>query len=367
MRKCLLLIALLVDGLFMVAAACSNSAAVGPTENYTWPQDPAAGSQKAATVLHPAGMDDPGIYCDIYVQGRAFPGTTLLADNHDAGKPRVIEVTMLGQVVWQYVVPVALARYTNPGFDAEKLPGGNVLFLLPRYGVFEVDRQGKVVWNCIDGRVSHDADRLANGNTLVAWGNDSKQDMQAREINPAGEVVWSWRAFDHFNYGPYKDIFDDGWTHCNAVERLSNGNTLISLRNFDFVVEAAPSGEVVRRYGEGIFGDQHDPELLPDGHILAANHTPPPPNHAVEIDPATNKIVWSFGGGQWVPQLARDADRLPNGNTLVCGTDQVVEVTPAGEIVWRLRLRDKIQREEAPSRGFYKAERYAYPAAGDGR
>jgi hypothetical protein len=306
----------------------------------------------------PRGKIDPYLFVDIFKEDKAWPGTTLLIDNHDPEKPRIVEVNMPGEVLWQYDVPYARRAYTNPGFDAEKLPNSNVLFVLPRYGIFEIDRQGNTVWSYEDGKVSHDADRLLNGNTLVAWGNDSKTDAQVREINPAGQVVWSWRAIDHFDREPYKSIYADGWTHTNAVERLPGGDTIISLRNFNFVVEVSQSGSVVRTYGEGVFGDQHDPQMLPNGNMLVANHTPPPPNHAVEIDPRTNKIVWSFGGSQWAPQLARDANRLPNGNTLICGTTQIIEVTPEGEMVWRLRLRAEIGREQASGRGFYKAERY---------
>jgi hypothetical protein len=161
------------------------------------------------------------------------------------------------------------------------------------------------------------------------------------------------------NKPPYSTIYKDGWTHANAVTRLPNGDTLISLRNFNIVVEVDAQGNIVKTFGEGVFVDQHDPELLPNGNMLVANHTMPP-NKAVEIDPASGQVVWSFGGSQWGPQLARDADRLPNGNTLITGTTQIIEVTPQGEIVWRLNLKADIGRQEASGRGFYKAERYGF-------
>ena len=54
----------------------------------------------------------------------------------------------------------------------------------------------------------------------------------------------------------------------------------------------------------------------------------------------------------------RDANRLPNGNTLITGTTEIVEVTTEGEIVWRLKLKDIVlELEEAAARGFYKANR----------
>jgi hypothetical protein len=52
--------------------------------------------------------------------------------------------------------------------------------------------------------------------------------------------------------------------------------------------------------------------------------------------------------------LIRDADRLPNGNTLITLGTRVVEVTREGRIVWQLRVRG----EEKPGVGaFFQAER----------
>jgi hypothetical protein len=264
---------------------------------------------------------------------------------------------MLGEIVWEYLVPENLKRYTNPGFDAELLPNNNILVLLPGHGIYEINRNGSVVWSYLDEKVSHDADRLPNGNTLVVYGNeDSLNDAQVKEINPEGEIVWSGYAKDHFNEAPYKDIYDQGWTHTNTVTRLPNGNTLISPRNFNFLVEVDPQGAVVRTIGEGIFHYQHDPEILPDGNILLANHRKP--HRAVEIDPETGEIVWKSAGFERDVSPVRDANRLPNGNTLITATTKIVEVTTGGEIVWQLTLKGvTFEREEAAGLGFYKAER----------
>jgi len=307
--------------------------------------------------IMPRGQVDPVIEVDIYEKGLVYPGTTILTDNHDAENPRIIEVNLLGEVLWEYRVPYALHRFVNPGFEAQRLPDDNILFILPRYGVFEIDRSGKTVWSYLDGKISHDVDRLENGNTLVVWGNDQKGDAQVKEISQAGEIVWSWSVKKVFDYLPYSTIYADGWTHTNAASRLPNGNTLVSLRNFNIVAEVNPDGELVRTYGEGVFSDQHDPELLANGNMLVANHRPQPPNNAVEIDPDSQQIVWSFGGSQWAPQLVRDADRLPNGNTLITGTNRIIEVTTDGKIVWQLRLKAEIAREQSSGRGFFKAQR----------
>jgi iron complex transport system substrate-binding protein len=62
-------------------------------------------------------------------------------------------------------------------------------------------------------------------------------DPQVKEVSAKGEIVWSWYARDHFYRLPFKDVYEEGWTHTNSATRLSNGDTLISLRNFNLTVE----------------------------------------------------------------------------------------------------------------------------------
>ncbi len=305
----------------------------------------------------PRGNLDPDLHVEVYQSDVAWAGTTLLADNHKSERPRIIEVNMLGEIVWEYQIPQNLRQYTNPGFDAEWLPNNNILFVLPRNGVYEIERNGNIVWSYLDKKVSHDADRLPNGNTLVVYGHEDKvSDAQVKEVNPEGEIVWAWYAKDHFYESPYKDIYDQGWTHTNAASRLPNGNTLISLRNFNFVVEVDSQGSVVRTIGEGIYHRQHDPEVLANGNILIADHSKP--ERAVEIDAETGKVVWQFLWRERDIRPVRDANRLPNGNTLITGSTKVIEVTTEGEIVWQLTLKGiTLVGPDAAGLGFYKAER----------
>ncbi|MEK6959182.1 MAG: aryl-sulfate sulfotransferase [archaeon] len=283
-------------------------------------------------------------------------GTTLFADNHTSGKPRIVEVNMKGEIIWEYKIPQALTGYTNPGFDAEVLPSNNVLFLLPRNGVYEINRKGETVWSFKDSKVSHDADRLANGNTLIAYGAmDKPEDMQVREIDKSGKIVWSWKANDYFNTPEYRSINSEGWTHTNGVERLANGNTRISLRNFNFIVEVDKTGKIVKKIGEGLLTEQHDPETLSNGNMILADHAKP--QSIMELD-TNNKIVWQFMMTDVTDFPARDADRLPNGNTLITTSRRLIEVTPGKKIVWELKLTTAaFTQQESASLGFFKAQR----------
>jgi hypothetical protein len=305
------------------------------------------------TVIKLRGTEDPDISVEVYIEEEVWPGTTILPDNHNQDRPRIIEVNMLGEIVWEYTIPEELRRYTNPGFDVEPLPNDNVLMVLPAKGVYEIDRTGKVVWSYITEKISHDADRLPNGNTLFVFGNeDTKNDPQVVEVNAQGKVVWEWYAGDCFNEPPYDSLEDQGWTHTNAVTRLSDGTTLISLRNFGFIAEVNSEGAVIRKIGEGLLSHQHDPEVLPDGNILIADHSEP--QRAVEINGETEEIVWQY---YLQKQLVRDVNRLPNGNTLVTGATRIVEVNAEGKVVWQLELNMRLGGLDAARLGFYKAER----------
>ena len=81
-------------------------------------------------------------------------------------------------------------------------------------------------------------------------------------------------------------------------------------------------------------GNCSDIWMLASGNILLAD------NNVVEVDPKTDKVVWSYkpamqkGGGTFACQ------RLKNGNTMVGenSAGRIVEVDPKGKIVFELKL-----------------------------
>jgi hypothetical protein len=106
--------------------------------------------------------------------------------------------------------------------------------------------------------------------------------------------------------------------------------------------------------------DPHEPEMLPNNRLLVCLQWDTP-YQIVEIDRSTKQPVWEYHRDNL--RTCRDADRLPNGNTLIVGVleetqDSVIfEVTDTGEIVWQLKVKD------TPVAGapgwFYKAQRIA--------
>lgn len=178
------LIYVLILGIFLISGCISEEKSTkteaptaSPTTSSPAPEQTAEIKSTVQPPKLPKGTPDPDITVAIYNSDKAWNGLTLLPDNHKSDRPRIIEVNMLGEIVWQYQLPDYLKQYTNPGFDVELLSNNNILFLLPRSGVYEINRNGTIVWSYKDTKVSHDADRLPNGNTLVVFGNmDSTND-----------------------------------------------------------------------------------------------------------------------------------------------------------------------------------------------
>ncbi len=336
--------------LFLAACTGTPTGTPGPATTPGPTTTPPTEATSPEYPEQPPGEPDPNLTVDIYDPAKACDGTTLLPLNYDHANRRLVEVNMLGEIVWEYHIP-------ELGFaDVELLPNGNLLYTVGGQGIYEIDRDGNKVWSYPTRRADHDADRLLNGNTLFVCAQDySKSDAQVTEIDASGQIVWQWYAKDHFDVPPYADIVsaEGDWTHTNAVSRMANGNTLISLRNFDLLAEVDAQGAVVRVIGEGVVIEPHDPEILPNGNILVASHDKPE-ECAKEIDPATDEVVWQSPGFGPPSYPVRDANLLPNGNILITASNKVVEVTPEGEIVWRLLLVS--ETHYGPS-GFYKAER----------
>ena len=311
-----------------------------------------------SNISMPSGTQDPDFTVDIYDPTKAYNGTTILTDNHNPDKPKIIEVNMKGEIVWEYVIAEDLKQFTNPGLNSERIALDNVLIAQSGYGVYQVSSDGKVIWEHLDPKISHDADRLENGNTLYVYGaDDKKSDAQVKEVDKDGNLVWSWSAKDHFDKPPYNDIYDGGWTHTNAVTRLGNGNTLISPRNFGFLVEVDSRGNVVDTFGEDFLEYQHDPEVLENGNLLIANHADP--HSVIEVDRQTEEILWEYEIPDRKEWPVRDANRLPNGNTLITATPKIIEVTPEKEVVWQFSMTNPPfeKPKDAPALGFYKAQR----------
>jgi hypothetical protein len=236
-------------------------------------------------------------------------------------------------------------------YDVDPLPNGNLLVVSPWDGdtrVFEYDpATDERIWEeRLDAKDTHDVDRLREGRLLVAemraWNESAgRSDDRLFVYDRRNDtVVWEWYFREHYP-NDTDGGFDADWTHVNDVERVRGDEYLASPRNFDQVILVNRSTGVIEWQlgadgSHDVLYEQHNPDYLegPDGGatvLVADSESDRVVEYAREPNGSWSE-VWSVSGFRW----PRDADRLPNGNTLVVDSmhHRVVEVTPRGEVVW---------------------------------
>jgi hypothetical protein len=284
---------------------------------------------------------------------RLGTGTTAFIDTVT---PRVIEIDASGKVVWQcsLAAPPFRGGDISKGADLEWVSNDDTfLVVIPLHGIFRINRKCSVTWRHLTAKVSHDADLLPNGNVIYVFGWDSERDAQVTEIDAHGKVVWTWQSKGKLD--PSWRVLGEGalqedrpsFAHTNAVTRLADGDTLVSLRNFHRVVRVAPDGSVRKVYGplQGV----HDPNLLPDDTVLAM------------IGQPMSVVRWRNGVQQTVfynrigIRPIRTVQPLQVGNLLLTGGEDIVEIDGSGNVVWRVKVYADVGPRKG--RGVYKAVR----------
>jgi len=185
---------------------------------------------------------------------------------------------------------------------------------------------------------THDVDHVKDDRFAVA----AKANHSAYILNTTtGEITWRYDFRSDFGAESGDEPISSDWTHLNDIDLHPNHNgVLLSPRDFDRVIYVNKSSKEV----EWTLGEQ-------DNHdILKAQHNPV----ILQFDPLTVLVADSENAriveyqrtskGEWNRTWSyseelrwpRDADRLPNGNTLIADTNnnRVIEVTPSGEVVW---------------------------------
>ncbi len=242
------------------------------------------------------------------------------------------------------------------------------------FGMFYVmDETYSIVdtWQAGNGYLAdvHDLQLLDNGNALLmiynlqttdlsAYGGRSDAqvvDLIVQELDPSKNVIFEWRASEHIPYtDTYAELTDQivDYIHGNAVEVDTDNNLLLSSRNLCEVTKInRDTGEVMWRLwgkqnqftftNDDGFCIQHDIRRLPNGNITLFDNQNA---RAVEyqIDEANKTVtrVWEYRDPTINPLVMGNAQRLPNGNTMIGwgsgGT--ITEVTPDAEIAMQWLL-----------------------------
>lgn len=273
------------------------------------------------------------------VEKHITPGNVAFVDT--VGK-RIVEINRGGKVVWNWSIPAFTIGNGDLRLGADLswiAQDDSFLLVIPLRGVFRINRAGKVVWQHLTPKISHDADLLPNGNVLYVLGWDAPSDAQVYEVDPKGKLVWSWNAkgkIDEAWHNPEREEDRPSYGHTNAAARLADGDTIVSLRNFNRVFRVAPSGDVKQVWGP--IGRVHEPTLLPDGGLVAAQHAPRPGAVIFVRDEGRGRPIFrnELGIGP-----IRTVEVLKDGNYLITGGEEILEIDADGAIVWHAQIYPK--------------------------
>ena len=309
---------------------------------------------------------------------KAFQGYTLYTPTWGDGVVYLLD--MEGNEVHRWSMPLP------PGLYGYLLPNGNLFYLgktpaapaidFPAWPNFkggmmmEVDWHGNIVWQHEDPAQHHDGRRTEDGGAVYLTVEPMPPDVQAKvqggvpnsehdgrmwadrivQVDERGKLVWEWHAWEHLD--PETDLITPTdlrheWSHGNTIVPLPGGDVMVSFRNISTVARIDRStGEFVWKLGWDLLAQQHHCSPLPNGNVLIFNNGARRRRHpliyssVIEVEPKSGTVVWEY----WDPSsrfsffssYISGAQRLPNGNTLVCEGQpgRIFEVTPERETVW---------------------------------
>lgn len=323
----------------------------------------------------------------LYKPDTCYNGYTLFCHSYEdpkaseSGKGHIYLIDMEGNVAHEWTTQTAQQSFCR------LLPNGNLLYptrdrsKIEEAGLRELDPDSNVVWyyHC---RIDHDVQVLANGNLMLhtiidrmvpVLGVGLKRNPYILEITRDKKLVWEWRgeehvdqlrellpakAWEHFQTR-IRGEFSFDWAHNNTCQiipqnataekekerggpvRFKPGNIIFSYRSVDIIgVIDRETGKIVWAWGPGELDGQHKPHMLPNGNILIFdNGTLRGYSRVIELNPLTEQIEWEYTAELKEAFLSRyisGAQRLPNGNTLICegAKCHLFEVTPEKEVAW---------------------------------
>ncbi|MEP7235152.1 MAG: aryl-sulfate sulfotransferase [Ignavibacteriota bacterium] len=258
----------------------------------------------------------------------------------------------------------------------------------------------------------HEFVLLPNGHSFVMAYDDRDTDMRTvtgdpnaatsavvvgsiiQELDRNKNVVFQWRSWDHFDIKDAQHVnlikpnprFIE-YSHLNCIDIDADGNIIASFRAMSEVTKIDRiTGDLIWRWGGKnnqftFIGDtipfsyQHEVRRIAGGNITMFDnglYRSAVSGDGTSYDTAwtrvieyelneeqhTAKAVWQYRDLAFTPS-AGSAQRLPNGNTLICaggfGVQKIIEISNGGERVFQMRF---------PDGGFsYRAYRFPQPTA----
>ena len=322
-----------------------------------------------------------------YDERRAAPGYTLFCHTYEdpsqseSGAGHIYLIDMEGRVAHEWVTHTAQQSFCR------LLPDGTLIYptrdrsKLEEAGIRALAPDSTVLWH-YHCRIDHDFQVLDNGNLMLhtitdhmvpALGKGLKRNPYMLEITPEFDLVWEWRGEEHIGelrhllptrawqhvWERIEGRYAFDWAHNNTCQiippnasaereasrggpvRFAPGNIVFSYRSLDVIgVIDRETGLIVWAWGPGELDGQHKPHVLANGNLLIYdNGTLRGYSRVIELNPLSGNIEWSYTAQPreaFLSEYISGAQRLPNGNTLICegAKCHLFEVTPEGHVVW---------------------------------
>jgi hypothetical protein len=321
-----------------------------------------------------------------YDPERAYPGYNFYC-SRSSGEAFLLD--MEGRVVHRWTYP----QKTGPGSDhAVLLENGDLMVIQKHQSLMRLDWDSQLIWKKKMG-AHHDLVPAPDGTFYVIH---RKYEIYRRmrvwfdaiiHLTADGEEIDRWYTFDHLadlkaaldtrsfldtvldnalgggslqgreaklaKRAVAGDDYNFDYFHLNTINMLPNnileerdarfrrGNFLVCFRNVNQIaVLEKDTYRLMWSWGEGELEWPHHPTMLENGHILIFdNGVQREYSRVLELDPLTETIIWTYPAEfpvDFYSEARGSAQRLANGNTLICESDKgrVFEVTEEGEIVW---------------------------------
>jgi len=275
----------------------------------------------------------------------------------------IVEVDMDGNVIWEwrFVDHLVQDRYPDkanyvgegktiadyPGRLNVNLPGRPVRRDWLHLNAMDYNQDlDQVMFDTVQGEVYI----VDHGNTFVPGDPEASLALAA---GPKGDLLYRFGDPARYGQGDPPSILED-WTTSSPGhkqiggvhdiqwidEGLPGAGNLLLFNNAQYLFERMPQSYVF----------EINPYLDADGNDTGRYVNPPDAGYTVwESDNLrnthklpknlSNQIVWMYGsrsGQNFFSHIGSGAQRLPNGNTLICADTEghIFEVTADGELVW---------------------------------